>query len=81
MPLIERLAAIPGHGSEFVISVDTMKPALARLAVKAGAAIINDVGGLRDPEMIEVVKEAIEALNESGYLQYLSLLNGKRKWA
>lgn len=30
-----------------------------------------------DPKMIEVVKEAIEALNESGYLQYLSLLNGK----
>lgn len=30
-----------------------------------------------DAKMIEVVKEAIEALNESGYLQYLSLLNGK----
>ena len=30
-----------------------------------------------DPKMIEVVQEAIEALNDSGYLQYLSLLNGK----
>jgi hypothetical protein len=30
-----------------------------------------------DPKMIEVVKEAIEALNESGYLQYLSMLAGK----
>ncbi len=30
-----------------------------------------------DPKMIEVVKEAIEALNDSGYLQYLSELSGK----
>ena len=30
-----------------------------------------------DAKMIEVVKEAIEAFSESGYLQYLSLLNGK----
>jgi len=30
-----------------------------------------------DPRMIEVIQEAIEAMNESGYLQYLSMLNGK----
>jgi dihydropteroate synthase len=56
-PVIGRLASLPGHGKNFVISVDTMKPAVARLAVEAGAAIVNDVGGLRDPEMIAAIKE------------------------
>ncbi|MEO8648693.1 MAG: hypothetical protein ABI539_05965 [Acidobacteriota bacterium] len=35
------------------------------------------VGTSPDPKMIEVVKESIEAINESGYLQYLSQLSGK----
>jgi dihydropteroate synthase len=53
LPVIERLAAeVP----ECVISIDTMKPAVARAAVEAGAQIINDVTGLRDPAMREVVK-------------------------
>lgn len=30
-----------------------------------------------DPRMIELIKEAIEAMNDSGYLQYLSMLEGK----
>ncbi|HSG79479.1 MAG TPA: dihydropteroate synthase [Acidimicrobiia bacterium] len=38
-----------------VVSVDTSKPSVARAAVAAGAAIVNDVTGLRDPEMIEVL--------------------------
>lgn len=58
LPVIARLAALPGHGADFVISVDTMKPAVARAAVDAGAAIINDVGGLRDAAMLGVVKES-----------------------
>ncbi len=37
-----------------LISIDTMKPAVARAALEAGADIVNDVSGLRDPEMIEV---------------------------
>ncbi len=57
LPVIERLAGLPGHGEKFVISADTMKPGVARAAVDAGAAIINDVGGLRDPAMVEVAKE------------------------
>jgi len=57
LPVIEQVAGLPGHGTQFVISVDTMKPAVARAAVDAGAAIINDVGGLRDAEMVAVVKE------------------------
>ena len=41
----------------FVISIDTMKPAVARAAIECGAAIVNDVTGLRDPAMREVVRE------------------------
>jgi len=37
------------------ISVDTMHPETARAALDAGAAIINDVSGLRDERMMEVV--------------------------
>lgn len=40
----------------FAISIDTMKPAVARAAVAAGAEIVNDVTGLRDPEMRAVVR-------------------------
>ena len=34
-----------------------MKPEVARLALAAGARIVNDVGGIRDPEMIRVAAE------------------------
>jgi len=37
------------------ISVDTYKPRIARKAIRAGAVIVNDVRGLRDPEMVRVV--------------------------
>lgn len=30
-----------------------------------------------DPKMVEVIQQSIEALNQSGYLQYLSQLSGK----
>jgi dihydropteroate synthase len=52
LPVIERLA----KDARIVISIDTMKPAVARAAVERGAAIINDVTGLRDPAMREVVR-------------------------
>ncbi|MBI4350538.1 MAG: dihydropteroate synthase [Elusimicrobia bacterium] len=35
------------------ISIDTCKPEIARLAVQAGADIINDITGFTDPAMIE----------------------------
>ena len=54
LPVIERLAALAG---DFAISVDTMKPAVARAACLSGASIINDVGGLRDDAMIEIAAE------------------------
>lgn len=53
LPLIERLTGDP----RFVISIDTMKPEVARAAVAAGAAIVNDVGGLRLDAMREVVAD------------------------
>jgi len=52
LPVIERLA----KDSRFVFSIDTMKPAVARAPVECGAAIINDVTGLRDAAMREVVR-------------------------
>jgi dihydropteroate synthase len=51
LPVIERLRG------RCVISVDTMKPNVAREACAAGAAIINDVGGLRDDAMLEAAAE------------------------
>ena len=50
VPLIERVAGELGA----VVSVDTYKPAVARAAIAAGAAIVNDVSGLRDPELAAV---------------------------
>ncbi|GAB4251076.1 dihydropteroate synthase [Deferrisoma sp.] len=54
LPVIEHLA----HRVGVPISVDTYKAAVARKAVDAGAAIVNDVSGLRmDPEMARAVAE------------------------
>lgn len=39
----------------FVVSVDTWKPKVAEAAIAAGASIVNDTGGLGDPEMRQVV--------------------------
>jgi dihydropteroate synthase len=50
VPLIERVAGDLGA----LVSVDTYKPAVARAAIAAGAAIVNDVSGLRDPELADV---------------------------
>lgn len=53
LPVVERLAA----RTRTPISVDTMKPEVARRCLEAGAAIVNDVGGFRDPEMIRAAAE------------------------
>lgn len=52
VPVIERLAS-----TGVPISIDTMKPEVAREAVAAGACIVNDVSGLRDERMAEVAAE------------------------
>lgn len=49
-PVIEALA---GRGC--VVSVDTMKPAVMRAALGAGAAMVNDVMALRTPGALEAV--------------------------
>jgi len=52
MPVIEVLA------SKIAISIDTMKPNVAREGLRAGAIIVNDVAANRsDPRMWEVVAE------------------------
>jgi dihydropteroate synthase len=38
-----------------VVSVDTYRPEVARTVIKAGAAVVNDTSGLRDPEMADAV--------------------------
>jgi dihydropteroate synthase len=38
-----------------VVSVDTFRPEVARAAIAAGAGVINDTSGLRDPAMADVV--------------------------
>ena len=53
VPLIERVAGELGA----LVSVDTYKPSVARAAVAAGAAIVNDVSGLRDPGLADVCAE------------------------
>ncbi len=54
LPLIERLAAQVSQP----LSIDTMKPGVARAALAAGAAIVNDVGANREePAMWELVAE------------------------
>ena len=54
MPVVQALTGDLGA----VVSVDTMKSAVARLALGAGAAMINDVSAMRaDPDMAGVVAE------------------------
>jgi dihydropteroate synthase len=48
VPLVERLVA-----EGVVVSVDTWKPAVARAALDAGAHVLNDVSGLRDPALAD----------------------------
>jgi dihydropteroate synthase len=54
LPVIEALTAIP----DALISIDTYRAETARLAVRAGAHIVNDVWGLqREPGIAKVAAE------------------------
>jgi len=56
VPVLERLEGVP-------FSIDTAKATVARRALEAGAAMVNDVTALRgDPELADVVAEAEAAL-------------------
>jgi dihydropteroate synthase len=69
-PLIERIVAeldsLPTrpdlHLARPLVSVDTYKPEVARAAIAAGASIVNDVSGLRDPELATVCAQTGAAL-------------------
>jgi len=53
LPLIEKLhAQLPA--SDVRISIDTYRPETAAAACRAGAGVINDISGFRDPEMLKV---------------------------
>jgi dihydropteroate synthase len=58
IPVVEKLASQKG----VMISIDTRKPGVARRAVETGAAVINDVSALADPEMAKVAAETGAAL-------------------
>jgi dihydropteroate synthase len=58
VPLVRRLTGELGA----VVSVDTYKPEVAAAAVAAGAVFVNDVSGLRDPELADVCAQTGAAL-------------------
>jgi len=55
IPVIQSLKKIRPEG---LISIDTRRAAVAREAIKAGAEMINDISGLSDPEMMDLVIES-----------------------
>jgi len=57
VPLVERLAE-----RGVTVSVDTWRAPVARAALDAGAAMINDVSGLSDPEIAEACAQTGAAL-------------------
>jgi dihydropteroate synthase len=57
VPLVARLAA-----EGVVVSVDTWKAEVARAALDAGAAMINDVSGLLEPELADACASTGAAL-------------------
>jgi dihydropteroate synthase len=54
VPVVQVLA-----GEGLIVSIDTRHAEVARACVEAGAAIINDVSGFRDPSMVAVCASAI----------------------
>ncbi len=59
--VVPLIAAVAGE-LDVLVSVDTYKPAVAGAAIAAGAAIVNDVSGLRDPALAETCARGGAAL-------------------
>lgn len=56
LPVVEGLLAA---GADVPLSIDTTKSEVARLAVEAGATIINDISGATfDPKMLEICAQS-----------------------
>lgn len=58
LPLIGRIAT----ETDALVSVDTYKPVVAEAALAAGAAMVNDVSGLRDPGVAQTCARTGAAL-------------------
>jgi dihydropteroate synthase len=54
VPAVTALA----RDSRAVISVDTFRPEVARRCLAAGASVVNDTSGLRDPDIARLVADA-----------------------
>ena len=54
IPIVKALS----DSADALISIDTYKPEVAAAALAAGAHIVNDVSGLRDPDMLRVCAAA-----------------------
>ena len=58
---VERVVPVISHlrmkNPDGLISIDTRRPEVARAALDAGADLVNDVSGLRDAEMIQLILE------------------------
>ena len=68
LPLVEKLAA----RTSIPLSIETSRATVARKGLEAGAAIVNDVSGLADPQLSEVVAEfgaAIVLMHHGGQIR------------
>ena len=78
IPVIEALRKERPSG---LISIDTRHPIVAAEAIAAGANMVNDVSGLRDPEMFNLVLESkcavciMHMLGEPGNMQKAPVYN------
>ncbi len=57
VPLVERLADWP-----VPISIDTVKPAVMRASLAAGASLINDINGFRAPGAVDALRDSNAAV-------------------
>ena len=58
VPLVEALAPL-----NIPLSIDTVKPAVMRESIRAGADLINDIASFRAPGALEVVRSSSAALS------------------
>lgn len=56
-PIVEEVVKLRYQGRGCLFSIDTYKPEIARECLKIGFSIVNDITGLTNPVMREVVKE------------------------
>ncbi|MEM8930329.1 MAG: dihydropteroate synthase [Acidobacteriota bacterium] len=70
--LLPVIAGLRQQAPNAILSVDTRKGVVARRVLDAGADLINDVGGLQDPDLISAVADAgvaVIAMHSRGALR------------